>query len=284
MWHFLFYLRLQRFDVVLQTIHSRTVAQEKFVSMLWAKEIWGVQSDTVNMPEEARAHYEPIYNRKFIPLPAHYFEFLRNKHLMEQVLDIKIGFSAPFFSQESIHTKKYIVVFAGAGTHPNHAPRRWSPQNYATLICKIIEKYPTLQVYLVGAKQEISIASIIIEHIPTQYHQKLQNWVGKTSLPDLVELIGEATLLLTNDTSAYHVGASCKTPTLCFSNGNHYGRFNPYPAEMNLPTYTLYPPNIAQSTENQDIIAQKYAITSTEDIQSITPELAYEYAQKLLNI
>jgi ADP-heptose:LPS heptosyltransferase len=55
---------------------------------------------------------------------------------------------------------------------------------------------------------------------------------GKTSLPEFVEVIRQARLLISNETSAVHIAAAVKTPSVCILGGGHFGRFLPYPEKV----------------------------------------------------
>jgi ADP-heptose:LPS heptosyltransferase len=56
----------------------------------------------------------------------------------------------------------------------------------------------------------------------------LVNFVGRTSLPELASIISHARLVLTNDTSAVHIAAAARVPSICVLGGGHFGRFLPY--------------------------------------------------------
>lgn len=280
--HFLFYLWTCNFDILLQTTHSRTLEMERFTKRLNIKKAIAVESDTINFNENDISKYNTHYSKIIKPLPSHCFEFLRNKFLFENILETKIPFIKPFFEDNGKERENYIVLFPGAGTHQNHAPRRWSTENFATLIQKIMGHYPDLSVYIAGGTQEKIMAEKIIQSIETKYANRLYDYTQKTTLSELVLMIQKSKLLLTNDTSAYHIGAASDTPTLCFSNGNHYGRFNPYPIEMQANVITLYPEIINQSKEDFEKTAQKYALVSAENINAITPDFAFESVKKLL--
>lgn len=56
----------------------------------------------------------------------------------------------------------------------------------------------------------------------------LRNLAGKTSLGQLAAILAHARLVLTNDTSAAHIGPEVGVPTVCILGGGHYGRFLPY--------------------------------------------------------
>ena len=70
---------------------------------------------------------------------------------------------------------------------------------------------------------------------------EIKDLTGKTSLSRLMEIIGNSRLLITNDTSAVHIGAATKTKTLVVGTGIFYGRFIPYPKDYSWIN-TIFPP------------------------------------------
>ncbi len=57
------------------------------------------------------------------------------------------------------------------------------------------------------------------------------NLAAKTTLPEFVEVIRRAKILVSNDTAAVHISAAVGTPSVCILGGGHYGRFLPYSLE-----------------------------------------------------
>ena len=60
----------------------------------------------------------------------------------------------------------------------------------------------------------------------------VQNWAGRTSLPEMVRLVADARLVVSNETSAVHIAAALGTPAVSITGGGHFGRFVPYRAEL----------------------------------------------------
>ena len=58
------------------------------------------------------------------------------------------------------------------------------------------------------------------------------NFAGRTTLPELTELLRGARVVISNDTSAVHIAAGVCTPSVCVLGGGHYGRFLPYPIHV----------------------------------------------------
>jgi ADP-heptose:LPS heptosyltransferase len=65
-----------------------------------------------------------------------------------------------------------------------------------------------------------------MENLPVE---RVDNLIGTTSLPQLIDIIGNAELVVGNDTSAIHIAVAAKRKSVCILGGGHFERFVPYP-------------------------------------------------------
>ena len=86
--------------------------------------------------------------------------------------------------------------------------------------------------------------------------------------------------LISNETCAVHIGAAVNTNTICISNGNHFGRFTPYPEKITRFVKTIYPPEISDEFQNYFALVKKFHIISDVDINKITPQLMFEESKE----
>lgn len=79
--------------------------------------------------------------------------------------------------------------------------------------------------------------------LSTCCHKNVQplNLVNKTTVPCLVSIISNASLVLGNDSAAIHIAAATHVPSVCILHGAEYGRFLPYPASYPFPQFSPYP-------------------------------------------
>ena len=63
--------------------------------------------------------------------------------------------------------------------------------------------------------------------------------VGGTSLPQLLDLLQNAALVVSNDTGPAHLAAALGAPTVVIVGGGHFTSFVPYPPEVT-PTATRF--------------------------------------------
>jgi len=151
--------------------------------------------------------------------------------------------------------------------------KKWSPINFSKLINLILGDINT-HIVLIGGYQDKNIADSIISEINSSHKSKIANSTGSLSLPDIITILNQAKLLISNDTGVYHIASSLGIPTICISIGNHYKRFSPYPSEINASTITIFPPILNKLNENERIV--KYSFGSDLDINSITSEMVFK--------
>ncbi|WP_428826920.1 glycosyltransferase family 9 protein [Azonexus sp. IMCC34842] len=118
-------------------------------------------------------------------------------------------------------TPRYLVIFPGASS----TAKIWPASSYGA-IARAIHKAYGWRLIVCGATTDYNLAVQVIEHSKVE---GALNLCGKTSLPELVEIIRGASLLIGNDTSAAHIAPAVGTPSVCLLGGGHFGRFMPYP-------------------------------------------------------
>jgi ADP-heptose:LPS heptosyltransferase len=124
---------------------------------------------------------------------------------------------------DSFDLKNYYVIFPGAGA----AARQWPLERFKELAERIYDKIGWICVVCGGRGEELFGRGL---EEGSKGH--LQNWAGRTSLPELVAIIARAKLLVANETSAVHIAAAVSTPAVCILGGGHFGRFLPYRTEV----------------------------------------------------
>jgi ADP-heptose:LPS heptosyltransferase len=113
----------------------------------------------------------------------------------------------------------YYVLFPGASWEG----RRWPVAGFLEVGEKLHRRTGWLGVVCGGASDLDTVNDLCGRStVP------LLNWAGRTDLAQLASILSAARLLITNETSAVHMGAACGTPTVCLLGGGHYGRFMPY--------------------------------------------------------
>lgn len=120
----------------------------------------------------------------------------------------------------SLEAKKLIMICPG-GRWEN---KRWPSVHYQQLIRRLADDYPAAQFGLIGSPGESSLAAEIASAVP----DRILNFTGKTTLPELVELLRLSTVLVTNDTGPMHIAAALGKPVVALFGPTDPKRTGPY--------------------------------------------------------
>jgi len=107
-------------------------------------------------------------------------------------------------------SRQYIVVNPNASDL--RLERRWPQEAYINVINSFLEKNDHYILVLVGDKKEVEYVRAIESKLNKK--ENLINSAGKLSLTELIELIANASLMLTNDTGPMHIAFATKTKTI----------------------------------------------------------------------
>ncbi len=120
----------------------------------------------------------------------------------------------------------YVVLNPGS----NEPGRRWPFENFLNLAERLMgDGY---RVVLMGGEGER----------PGDYRRRfgegrvgIIDLIGRTSLPELMDIMARAQCIISNDTGPAHLGIALGAPTLVIVGGGHFGGFVPYPDEVAPP-------------------------------------------------
>ena len=82
-----------------------------------------------------------------------------------------------------------------------------------------------LTLVVCGTKHDESTVQEFLKYIPGV---PVVNVIGKTNIMEFMTVIGRAKLILTNDTSAYHIGVAKQVDTVLVCGGYTYDRYAHY--------------------------------------------------------
>ncbi|BEI42152.1 MULTISPECIES: glycosyltransferase family 9 protein [unclassified Polynucleobacter] len=181
--------------------------------------------------------------------------------------------SNPALLPNLLKDKSYFVLFPGA----SWSGRRWPPKFFSETANLITENFKFNGV-ICGALSDIPISTDVINL--SKY--PLTDLTAKTSLLNLIQIIGNAKLLITNETSAAHIGACTNTPTICIAGGGHFGRFLTYQELLNPPPFLVANYYMDCYGCNWNCKYLK-AETSTPCIENVSVEKVFELIIKILN-
>jgi ADP-heptose:LPS heptosyltransferase len=129
-----------------------------------------------------------------------------------------------FSQQDKAVRPGVIAVVPGAGW----TGRNWPVANYAKLAAYILQTYPEMTIELLGSASDRHLG----EEILLSVGRGIVDKIGKTTLIEYIDHLATAELVITNDSSAYHIAKALGRNVLCFLGGGHYGWFAPYPDDV----------------------------------------------------
>jgi ADP-heptose:LPS heptosyltransferase len=272
----LFKLRqLNAFEII-NTVHSISYFEEKLVLFSGAINRITCQTDDINISFNQQNH--ALFNTIIPSLPPSSFEFFRNKTFMENLLQLDSKVVKTSFDIKKVVKKNQIAIFPSAA----EKQRRWSPLNFSQVIHLIHDFDEAFEFIILGSHFDIEIGNIISENC-TQ-NTTIHNLCGKTSLIDLVDILNESRLLISNETSAVHIAAAIDLPTVCVSNGERFARFSPYPLTLSDKITTIYPDDSFYNAHMYNFLVETYQYKSEIDINIILPESVFGVVKTTLEI
>lgn len=226
------------------------------------------KGDTVCISQSELIKYEAGYEELVVISQNLTFELTKNQEFIKVVLKDEKKHYPYNLELHPVDKNRptYIVIFPGAGL----AYREWSESNYAQLISELKKRFE-FEIIINGSKDEYAKCQRIIETSGSL--NGVFNYAGSKSLLEVTKLINEAALVIGNESAPIHIAAATKTPFICISNGNHFGRFNPYPNDIFDQCSYIYPSQIDQT--NSDMLLQYIDLfrgQSNLDINEITVE------------
>ncbi len=118
---------------------------------------------------------------------------------------------------------KYFVVFPTASLEL----KRWDLNKYAKLTEKVYKKL-NMPVVLLGSKPD---KEVIDKYVSLTNDVEFIDLVDKTNLNDYIDILSKASLVITNDTSCYHIAMMQQVPTAIISGGYTYNKYIQYPKD-----------------------------------------------------
>ncbi|MDR1913430.1 MAG: glycosyltransferase family 9 protein [Clostridiales bacterium] len=131
----------------------------------------------------------------------------------------------PYGKQEFI-AGDYYVLFPGASL----AQKMWPTERFARVAEHILAK-TGLTAVILGSENEQSVSDRLKQSLYFGTASTVVDLIGKTSISDVIDIIGNAKFVISNDTSGVHIAAAVNTPSVAIAGGWHFNRFLPYHIE-----------------------------------------------------
>lgn len=113
---------------------------------------------------------------------------------------------------------RYMVVHPGSG---GSAPATWAPERFAE-VARVIAQERQFTVLVTGSPDEATLVERVVRHCPGAI-----SLAGRLALPELIALIADAGLVITNCTGPMHVATAYDTPVVGALPGTDVPRWHP---------------------------------------------------------
>ncbi len=267
------------YEDVINTTFSREFSYgDSIVKALVAKRKIGSTGDLSNISKRQKLTGDKYYT---ILIPANnriMFEFYRNKEFFKSFLGVDINISRPHIDIKKISCTlnlpdKFAVLYIGAGD----VYRKWNYDNFIE-VALYVKEILNLKIVICGGKDDVLHGDKIVNNVKGAI-----NLCGKTSLIDMIYIIKNSDLLISNETFAPHMAVALDIKNIfVIYNGNYFGRFVPYPKEICKNYHVIYHPYIEKNLENYKKVSNIYGYESRLDINEITAKSVIENIEKKL--
>ena len=131
----------------------------------------------------------------------------------------------PYNTQHFVRAN-YYVFFPGSASHE----KMWPVGRYAKLADHIFSRTGLTGV-IMGTAAEQKVSARIQALMRSPVSEAITDLAGKTTVPDVIDLIGNAEFVVANDTSGVHIACGTNTPSVAVVGGQHFQRYLPYRLE-----------------------------------------------------
>jgi ADP-heptose:LPS heptosyltransferase len=270
------------YEVILSPVFSRNFyLSDNIIKLLSAKKKIGSEGDLTNITKWQKNLGDKYYTSLLPGSSEIIFEFDRNKEFFENLLSTNINLNNLSFTlnikNKSSFNAPNAILFIGASSKY----RQWSMKSFAK-VANYLKKYHDYKIILCGGLNEIEKAREFNEY----FNEDFVDLVGKTSLLELLSVINESGLLVSNDSCAPHLTVALQRFNIkifVVSNGHTFGRFTPYPKKMYSNYFPIYHPKVQKDINNYKKLTKTYGFGSNLNINDINSKDVIARLEEVLN-
>jgi ADP-heptose:LPS heptosyltransferase len=238
-WRRLMFLRILRrtaFEEVISPNHGRVVERwEWIVKMSIGKYKIGMNSYLPGIMGKKKSKMNRYYT-KLIDMPENpihilYLHAAFVRSACQSGFQIKMP-TLDIGAIKPVNGKPYIVFVLSAGDEF----RCWPARNFS----EVADMIETPIVLLGNGKLGDALANEFLQHVSCP--ERVIDMTNKTTVLEYIEMIANASLVLGNDSSAIHIAAARRVPSIAVTAGGNYGGIKACPP--NYPYFLPYPSNL----------------------------------------
>lgn len=170
-----------------------------------------------------------LYN-KMIPYPrGNVSEFDYYGAFIRGVCDKNYKTTMPRLPYKEQHfiAGNYYVIYPGGSL----ITKFWPLDRYAG-VANYVYKKTGFTCVLLGSEKEHWVVDDLKNHLDVKVYSSVLDLLGRTTIEDVIDIIGNAKFVVSNDTSGVHIAAATQTPSVAIVGGWHFRRFLPYSIEQ----------------------------------------------------
>lgn len=216
------------FDILLQPQISRMPLADILCVATKCNKRIAIQTLEGNSPKNWIDYFSWIYD-EIIPYPeGHKSEFDYYATFVRGIVGKQYRITKPElkFNSQNIVNDKYFVLYVGASMEQ----KLWPLYRFSKVAEHIFDR-TNLNAVILGVNSEKKYADLVIANVKSIYESRIIDLCGQTTIDDVIDIIGNAEFVVSNDTSGVHIACATNTPSVAINGGWHYGRFLPYSIE-----------------------------------------------------
>lgn len=261
---------------IVNCVYSRSLLMDDgFAFVSKARRIAMACDDTTNR-RLYMMKVDPAYYHRIIDAgDKTIFDNLRNRNFIIQLLNEQTIQAR--MSLEKVAPRNdlgdYCVFFIGAG----NPERKWPVSYYVETAKYLADRY-SITAVICGGKPDIKDAEAFV----TGYGGQITNCAGKTTLPEMLEMLSTAKFLISVDTGAVHMAATVKCPVVGLFSGKFFGRFAPYPTEVFDRFYPVYPDFVDELVRRKNPVLYDVHTMKNDTMRLIPPVKIFPYIDRIV--
>jgi ADP-heptose:LPS heptosyltransferase len=273
LWYRFNFLRLiyrENYEVVINPIFSRDKRNDDaIVKAARATINIGMVSNQESVKPYEKDYDRNLYTELFAHAEKPLFELYRNRLFTEFITGVPSKVTNTLVNLQQLPPipftlpNKFFIVFPGSRS----AARIWPGKYFAEVSHYLFREYGWVPV-ICGSNNDKEYAKDFADH----FKYPCENFTGKTSLPQLMQLLSKAECLLSVDTGSVHLAAATGCTVLGVFNGSQYGRFAPYPKEVAENVYSFYPDEVEKDIKNKNAPLSKYEFVVDIKYDAVLPQ------------
>ncbi len=222
-------LQQRNFAIAIQPTFSREFVGDLALRASGAIERIGYEGDVNNIPIATKANTDNWYTKLITNNPRNKMELNINAHFVRELGSHDFLSDIPVIPQKITLAPKlqfdrpYIVVAPGA----SWPSKMWPVEHFADLIKRLVSRFDS-RIVLCGGQSDQEVCAELKRLVNPI---TISDITCRTTLPELLEVIRNAKIVVTNDSAPVHLAAAVGTPSVCILGGGHFGRFLPYATE-----------------------------------------------------